>query len=508
LCPLSLPNLKAYTIKEAWPPANAKKFEIAFGPNCPAGAGGAAADQHLKTMADKEKNDFIAENAADDDLRLCLEEGNGCHASDSLRFGAHSPSGDILSVSFVQEFSPAGAAGAAGSARGVNLNHRNSREAALSDLFPDLAAALPRLWARAAAGWRGRPGGSGKLSAFRDIPESSASRSAPGAIPLPSALISGPCSFEALGSGFLTSRGLTLRLAGSDAWGPPLAVFDLEIGKDELAAMGANPAVWRAAAQPAAPGGAPEAAQPAAPGGAPEAAQPAAPVGAAQPAPVVNVGALTNIGAEYIFGDNGPIGFRHFFPLDLENLFETDFQTLSNIVARASRSDIVFGAAVIKQSMPACARCIRGAMAASETMGGLTATGAEAKVSGQTAAARGFGSEPICPVRANPLPDEEFPEADCDGKPCPRKLPDTNTYEGVFAGVQMGETELAVFRAKGKEQKLFFPFGLSCFVSHSKNSAGKKAKLPAKAAREPLFLGGDDVREEIERAAETLVPGS
>jgi hypothetical protein len=119
----------------------------------------------------------------------------------------------------------------------VNLLPDGS-ELSARGLFPDPGASLPRLWE---AVWRGFCAqGRGSAPVFYGSPPCGGAPPRP-----PQGFQEERGGLDGLGHALVTSLGITVALVPDEAWGRGLGPAHLDIAKEELVAMGAEPGLWR-----------------------------------------------------------------------------------------------------------------------------------------------------------------------------------------------------------------------------------------------------------------------
>ncbi|MDR1041875.1 MAG: hypothetical protein LBR80_17270 [Deltaproteobacteria bacterium] len=147
-----------------------------------------------------------------------------------------SPSPDaVASAFFITEYYPGGGRG---SVRYLSLNLLDDGSELTADrLFEDPDAGLSRLWRRVfrdfcARGFSGAPAFYGAPACGIQAPRRPGRARADG-------------NLDPLGHGLLTSLGLTLPLDPGEAWDWNAGPVWLDIPKEDLVLMGADPAIWR-----------------------------------------------------------------------------------------------------------------------------------------------------------------------------------------------------------------------------------------------------------------------
>jgi hypothetical protein len=198
---------------------------------------GGPADRAVAALAGR----FLAEGKAVAEEYLAEIDGEGCPGS--FEYAAYKVEGTPFAVSrkafsvLFGMYSNTG--GAHPSYWYVSQNLLpDGTELGVGRLFPDPARSLPLLWERIY--WDSCSRGEPTAPAYYDAP--GCGRAVP---PLPSKLRPGAVSLDGLGHAVLTSMGLAVSLNPYEAWYWARGPLFIDVPKDELLRIGADPELWR-----------------------------------------------------------------------------------------------------------------------------------------------------------------------------------------------------------------------------------------------------------------------
>ncbi|MDR1050269.1 MAG: hypothetical protein LBP95_04155 [Deltaproteobacteria bacterium] len=238
----NLPDLGYVVLRGRTPDPKCPGFSLTHAVAYPFGTGAPALDDALSSEAN-DKILSLSKFSVQYDDNTCPDPSDLGDASEVLgTFVASSPSADYVSILRTDFVSTAGAAHPSTDYSARSYKVSEARQLDLRDVFPDLDASLPKLWARLVADWCSTYE-SGTIPSYYNVEDAHTCSSKN--VPPPESFSGANPPLTAVGFALLTPEGLTLNLGEYGGQSRVDGNPDLRLPKDFLIGIGARAEIWQ-----------------------------------------------------------------------------------------------------------------------------------------------------------------------------------------------------------------------------------------------------------------------